>query len=155
MSKTMIRRAGPADANVLIEFNRSMARETEGKELHEATISAGVRALLENPSLGFYVVAEIDGEISGSLMITTEWSDWRNGDFWWIQSVYVRPDYRRTGIYRALYDFVKHDAAEALHVCGFRLYVERDNQIAQKTYKSLGMHETNYRLFEETFPVTS
>lgn len=155
MSKTSIRPARPEDAGVLIEFNRSMARETEAKELPEATISAGVRTLLENPSLGFYVVAEIDGKIAGSLMITTEWSDWRNGDFWWIQSVYVRPDYRRTGIYRALYDFVKRNAAEAGQVCGFRLYVERDNHIAQKTYESIGMHETNYRVFEETFPVTT
>lgn len=149
MSKTKIRRASPADASVLIEFNREMARETESKELDRSLITAGVHKLLQNESLGFYVVAEIDGNIAGSLMITTEWSDWRNGDFWWIQSVYVKPQYRRRGIYRSLYEFIQKLADETGDVCGFRLYVDRDNSAAQQTYRSLGMDETSYRLFEE------
>jgi len=149
MSKSEIRRANPGDTNVLIDFNREMARETEGKELDAELITAGVRALLENPTLGFYVVAEIDGEVAGSLMITTEWSDWRNGKFWWIQSVYVKPAYRRRGIYRSLHEFVKEMAGKDSTICGFRLYVESENSVAQETYLSLGMHETSYRLFEE------
>lgn len=149
MSEVKIRKASPADAVVLIDFNTEMARETEGKQLDQDIITAGVHKLLQNETLGFYVVAETDGEIAGSLMITTEWSDWRNGDFWWIQSVYVKPEYRRRGIYRSLYNFIKQSADNAPDVCGFRLYVERDNSAARKTYESLGMHETSYRLFEE------
>ena len=149
MGKTEIRRANPDDAAILIDFNREMARETEGKELDQKLITAGVQALLSNEALGFYVVAENDDEIMGSLMITTEWSDWRNGDFWWIQSVYVKPDYRRRGIYRSLHEFVTQLASRDPTVCGFRLYVERENAVAQQTYRSLGMHKTTYRLFEE------
>ena len=149
MSKTEIRRAHPNDAAVLIDFNREMARETEGKELDQKLITAGVQALLANEALGFYVVAENDDEIMGSLMITTEWSDWRNGDFWWIQSVYVKPDYRRRGFYRSLHEFVTQLARQDPTVCGFRLYVERENAVAQQTYRALGMHKTTYRLFEE------
>jgi ribosomal protein S18 acetylase RimI-like enzyme len=149
MSGTEVRRANPDDAAFLIDFNRKMARETEGKELDQHLITAGVQALLANEALGFYVIAAHDGEIAGSLMITTEWSDWRNGQFWWIQSVYVKPDCRRRGIYRSLHEFVKRLARQDPTVCGFRLYVERENAVAQQTYRSLGMHETTYRLFEE------
>lgn len=149
MSKTEFRRATPADADILIDFNREMARETEGKELDPKLITAGVRALLGDEALGFYVVAEIDGRIAGSLMITTEWSDWRNGNFWWIQSVYVKPEYRRQGVYRSLHEFVKQVANEDSTNCGFRLYVESENSVAQETYHSLGMYKTSYRLFEE------
>jgi ribosomal protein S18 acetylase RimI-like enzyme len=149
MSKTVIRRANPDDASTLIDFNREMARETEGKELDHALITAGVRTLLANEALGFYVVAEHDEQIAGALMITTEWSDWRNGNFWWIQSVYVKPDYRRRGIYRSLHEFVRQIADQDPSICGFRLYVERENTVAQETYHSLGMHATSYRLFEE------
>jgi len=149
MSKTEIRRANPDDADTLIEFNREMARETEEKELNPERITAGVRALLADTALGFYVVAVIEGEIAGSLMITTEWSDWRNGNFWWIQSVYVKSDYRRRGVYRSLHEYVKQMADKDPTICGFRLYVERENTVAQNTYRSLGMDETSYRLFEE------
>jgi ribosomal protein S18 acetylase RimI-like enzyme len=149
MSRTEIRRAIPDDAGILIDFNCAMARETERKELDRELITSGVRALLANEALGFYVVAENDGESAGSLMITTEWSDWRNGNFWWIQSVYVKPEYRRRGVYRSLHEFVRRTAKQDPMVCGFRLYVERENTVAQNTYRSLGMHETSYRLFEE------
>jgi ribosomal protein S18 acetylase RimI-like enzyme len=149
MDKIKIRRANPADAGILVNFNREIALETEGKELDQEIVTSGVQALLGNDALGFYVVAENDGGIAGSLMITTEWSDWRNGDFWWIQSVYVKPACRQQGIYRALHEFVRNMADRDPTVCGFRLYVERENTIAQNTYRSLGMHETSYRLFEE------
>ena len=147
-----IRRATVNDADVIVDFNSRIAWETEGKQLLPEIISAGVQALLANPTLGFYLVAEMNGEVVGALMITTEWSDWRNGIFWWIQSVYVRPDYRRRGIYRQLYQSVKDRAADDATVCGFRLYVERENSSAQQTYRALGMQETAYLLFEEIMP---
>ena len=105
--------------------------------------------MIANPSHGFYLVAEKDGEIAGSLMVTTEWSDWRNGVVWWVQSVYVRDEYRRQGIYRGLYEEVKTLSNNDESVCGFRLYVEKDNVNAQKTYESLGMIETDYLMYEE------
>ena len=148
-SKIMIRLAGTDDFETLVKFNRAMARETESRELLLGVVSAGVSALLEKPELGFYIVAERDGEVVGSLMVTTEWSDWRNGTFWWIQSVYVLPKARRQGIYRRLYEFVKIEAERQESVCGFRLYVERDNVPAQRTYCSLGMIETHYKVYEE------
>ncbi len=145
----IIRRALSQDASELAEFNISMARETESMELIPEVITAGVRAMIKNPQMGFYLVVELDNNIQASLMITTEWSDWRNGIFWWIQSVYVRPQYRRQGLYRELYARVKELAEQEPAVCGFRLYVARDNSNAQKTYQSLGMQETDYKIFEE------
>lgn len=144
-----IRQAHAADAPAIAEFNRLMAFETEHKKLLPDVILAGVNAMIANPAHGFYLVAESEGEIIGSLMITTEWSDWRNGVIWWVQSVYIVDTHRRQGIYRALYDEVKRLAALDLSVCGFRLYVEKDNVNAQATYRSLGMQETDYLMFEE------
>jgi ribosomal protein S18 acetylase RimI-like enzyme len=146
-----IRLATPADAAVLIEFNAAMARETEGKDLLPEVIGAGVHSLLANPAAGFYVIAEAE-RVLAALMITKEWSDWRNGSFWWIQSVYVRPEARRQGIYRRLYRHVQEMAAQDPKVCGFRLYVERENSAAQATYGALGMKETRYLVFEELKP---
>ncbi len=144
-----IRRAYQTDEEIIIEFNKAMAFETEEMLLQHNIISEGVRNMIENPSLGFYIVAESDNQIIGSLMITTEWSDWRNGIFWWIQSVYVLPEHRRHGVYRNMYKFIKYLAESNPEICGFRLYVEKQNIIAQDTYKALGMEETHYRLFEE------
>ncbi len=148
----IIRQALAQDAAELTEFNISMARETEGVELIPEIIGAGVRAMIDNPQRGFYLVVELDNGIQASLMVTTEWSDWRNGMFWWIQSVYVRPQYRRQGLYRVLYERVKELAEQEPSVCGFRLYVERDNSAAQKTYSALGMNRTEYRIYEELIP---
>ena len=147
-----IRDAVKEDAETLVDFNLRMASETEGKALDPRVLAAGVKAVLEDPKWGFYLVAEIDGRIAGSLMVTTEWSDWRNGVFWWIQSVYVEPEYRRRGIFRALYREVEERAGRSPQVCGCRLYVERDNAAAQATYTRLGMTETHYKLFEAPFP---
>ncbi|MFT5218897.1 MAG: ribosomal protein S18 acetylase RimI-like enzyme [Planctomycetota bacterium] len=145
----IIRRALAQDAIELADFNIKMARETEGKELIPEVITAGVETMIANPLMGYYLVVELDNGIQASLMVTTEWSDWRNGIFWWIQSVYVRPDYRRQGLYRELYKRVKELAEQEPNVCGYRLYVEPENTNAQKTYQSLGMVDTNYKMYEE------
>ena len=147
-----LRLATPADAAVLTEFNSAMALETERKDLLPDVISAGVHGLLGSAAAGFYVVAEEDDRILGSLLITKEWSDWRNGSFWWIQSVYVRPEWRRKGVYKRLYRHVQELAAQDPAVCGFRLYVERENRLAQDTYRALGMEETRYLVFEQLKP---
>ena len=139
-----IRQAYASDAPAIADFNRQMAFETEHKKLLPEVILAGVNAMIANPAHGFYLVAENDNDIVGSLMVTTEWSDWRNGVVWWVQSVYIVETHRRQGIYRALYDEVKRLAADDPSVCGFRLYVGKDNVNAQKTYQSLGMEETDY-----------
>jgi ribosomal protein S18 acetylase RimI-like enzyme len=144
-----IRPAIAGDADALAAFNIAMARETEGKRLRPDVVGAGVRRMLAEPGLGFYLVAEAGGKVVGSLMVTTEWSDWRNGRFWWIQSVYVVSAWRRRGVFRALYAHVKALAAAAPDVCGFRLYVEHENADAQATYRQLGMEMTDYRLMEE------
>lgn len=147
-----IRRATPRDADVIVRFNAAMALETERKVLLPEVIGAGVRYLLDHPASGFYVVAESGREIAGALMVTNEWSDWRNGNFWWVQSVYVRPEFRRRGVYRRLYRHLQTLAAHDRSVCGFRLYVERDNARAQATYESAGMAKTAYLVFEELKP---
>lgn len=148
MTELRIRKATFSDANTIADFNRAMAFETEQLSLNLETVLSGVRNLMQQPDYGFYLLAETSDAVVGSLMITHEWSDWRNGLFWWIQSVYVRPDYRRHGIYRRLYEHVKKQAAGEEAVRGFRLYVDRHNTTAQKVYRALGMEETNYRLFE-------
>ncbi len=147
-----IRRATRRDAAALIAFNSAMAHETEGKALMPQVIGAGVRHLLRHPGAGFYLVAESGGKVIAGLMVTTEWSDWRNGEFWWIQSVYVRAEHRRQGVYRRLYRFVRALAAKKRGVCGFRLYVERSNRRAQATYRASGMQRTHYLLYEQLKP---
>lgn len=147
-----IRLAVPGDVDTLAAFNIAMARETEGLRLLSAVVSAGVRRVLADPALGFYLVAEDKGQAVAGLLVTTEWSDWRNGCFWWIQSVYVLPQARRHGIFRALYRHVWQLAQARPEVCGVRLYVERDNEAAQHTYRGLGMVETEYRVMEELRP---
>jgi GNAT superfamily N-acetyltransferase len=151
MSEQIVREATTADAGVLADFNIKMAYETENKTLDPTLIQQGVQKLFEEPDLGFYTIVEVDGEIAGALMITTEWSDWRNGLFWWIQSVYVRPEYRRLGVFTSLYKHIRNRASQDSSICGLRLYVELENTRAQQTYLNAGMIETDYRLFEEEF----
>lgn len=137
---------------MLIAFNSAMALETERKVLMPRVIGAGVGHLLRHPELGFYLVAESGGEVIAGLLITTEWSDWRNGEFWWIQSVYVRAKFRRQGVYRRLYRFVRTLAASKRRLCGFRLYVEKTNRRAHATYRASGMDRTHYLLYEQLKP---
>ncbi len=129
-----------------------MALETEGKHLDENILKAGVNAVLSNNDRGFYVVAEEAGRVAGGLLVTREWSDWRNAWFWWIQSVYVVPEARGKGLYRELSAFVWAMAHEAGDVCGVRLYVEKENHTAQAVYQRLGMHETDYLMYEQSSP---
>lgn len=143
-----IRTAEPEDADAIAEFNRAMAEETEQRRLDESILAAGVRGLLHNPTRGVYFMAQLGGRAVGQLLITYEWSDWRNGLFWWIQSVYVVPEMRRRGVYRALHEHVARNARQTQGVCGIRLYVDSDNRVAQDTYRRLGMSETGYLLFE-------
>ena len=150
MSQSLtIRKATEADANSIIEFNIEMAMETESKALKRNEIEPGVKSLFAKPEYGFYLVAEDRGKAVASLMITFEWSDWRNGLFWWIQSVYVVPGYRRQGVYRRMYETIKQMGSAESGVCGYRLYVEKENKNAQKTYAALGMDETHYKMFVE------
>ncbi|MFZ1702551.1 MAG: GNAT family N-acetyltransferase [Pyrinomonadaceae bacterium] len=149
-----IRLAQRNDANALVEFNQAMALETEGKQLESGKITNGVAAVFADEAKGFYVVAENDGVIVGGLMVTYEWSDWRNGWFWWIQSVYILPETRGQKLYSRMYEFVKQRAAEAGNVCGFRLYVENENVNAQKVYDAVGMTASHYLMYEEELSET-
>ena len=144
-----IRLAKSEDAAALVEFNQAMALETEGKRLAADVLSKGVEAVFGDAGKGFYVVAEDGGRIVGGLMVTFEWSDWRNAWFWWIQSVYIVPEKRGKGLYRRLYDFVKDRATEGGNVCGFRLYVETENETAQAVYEKVGMERSHYLMYEE------
>lgn len=144
-----IRLAEKRDVTALVEFNQAMALETEGKQLHAETLKSGVSAVFEDPNKGFYVVADVNGEIAGGLLVTFEWSDWRNGWFWYVQSVYILPRHRGRSIYSRLYEFVKDLATERGNICGFRLYVEKENQHAQRVYEKVGMTETYYLMYEE------
>ncbi len=147
-----IRDAGVDDLETLVAFNCAMAEESEGRRLEPERVRAGMERMIREPNLGrCMVVVAADGGLAGAMMLTTEWSEWRNGLFWWIQSVYVAPKYRRTGVFSAVYRHVEREARATPDVCGLRLYVERENVGAQGTYLNLGMHETDYRLFEVDF----
>lgn len=143
-----IRQADAEDRDRIVLFNQAMARETEGRILDRQTLTRGVERLLEDSSHGRYFVAEVDGDIVGQLAITVEWSDWRNAEIWWIQSVYVAKSHRRRGLYRQLHFYIR-DMARASNVAGIRLYVERDNEAAQTTYEALGLQHSPYVMFEE------
>jgi GNAT superfamily N-acetyltransferase len=144
-----IRNAGLADAAVIAQFNIDLARESENLALDPATVKAGVEALLRDESKGTYFVAESKGEVVGQLLITHEWSDWRNGDFWWLQSVFVRADARRRGIFQALLEHATICAKQRGDVTGIRLYVEKHNDGAIKTYHRLGFEHTHYDVLEK------
>ena len=143
------RPAVPEDVPTIARYNQAMALETEHKTLDLDTLTQGVQRVFDEPAHGRYLVAQSDtGEVVGCLMITYEWSDWRNAQVWWVQSVYVHPEHRRQGVFKLLYQSVC-EMGEQAGVCGYRLYVERDNERAQRTYKKLGMTQTPYLLFED------
>lgn len=151
MPEISIRRARPEDAATIAKNNTAMAQETENKKLDQPTLQTGVDEALNNPQRGFYLLAEKDGRVVGQTLITYEWSDWRNGNFWWIQSVYVDPAERKSGVFRALYEHVLRTAEERPDIIGLRLYVHRDNQRAHEVYRSLGMNPAHYNMFEKDF----
>ena len=144
-----IRPARAEDAALLARWAQAMALETENKILPDADVLSGIARGIADPALARYFVAEQDGVPAGTLMYTFEWSDWRNGLWWWIQSVYVPPEFRRRGVYRALYAHVRALAEADAGVCGIRLYVENDNRIARSTYEALGMQDAHYRIYEQ------
>jgi ribosomal protein S18 acetylase RimI-like enzyme len=146
-----IRSARWEDADTLVRFNCALARETEGRELDPERIGPGVRAVLRDETKGRYRVAEREGVVVGQLMLTFEWSDWRNGMFWWIQSVYVAPGCRGQGVFTALYRSVEREASESGEVCGIRLYMEHHNATARRTYLRLGMVAAGYEVLERDF----
>ena len=145
-----IRDAVSDDVTAIALYNAAMALETEDKALDLEVLTAGVRSLLEDENRGRYWVAESDGNPIGQVMITREWSDWRNAWFWWLQSVYIAPDFRRRGVFRALYEHVREQARMA-NACGLRLYVEHHNTAAADTYRALGMVDAGYAMLELTF----
>ncbi|MEC9308974.1 MAG: GNAT family N-acetyltransferase [Chloroflexota bacterium] len=147
-SSINVRTANTYDIDNVVSFNCDMAFETEGIMLDQKKLVLGVSAVLLDPDLGFYLVAEVENDVIGQLMITKEWSDWRNSMFWWIQSVFVKPEYRRIGVYTALHVKVLDMAKEETNVCGVRLYVDRENTVAKQTYSQLGMSHSNYDMFE-------
>lgn len=145
-----IRLAHRDDVDALIEFNHAMAVETEGKRLDRDVLRPGVEAVFSDHNKGFYVVATQNDAIVGGLMVTFEWSDWRGRWFWWIQSVYIKPDARGQRLYSQMYEFVKERARDAGNVCGFRLYVETANVHAQRVYDAVGMKSSHYLMYEES-----
>lgn len=144
----IIRKAQIKDLERIVKFNYNLALETEDKELDKNILYKGVQTLLHDNNKGVYHVCEIDGKVVGQIMYTYEWSDWRNGLFIWVQSVYVDKEYRGQGVFKKLYTHIKEMCNKDENICGIRLYVEFDNDIAQKTYKSLGMDRCNYYMYE-------
>ncbi|MBI3602857.1 MAG: GNAT family N-acetyltransferase [Nitrospirae bacterium] len=155
----IVRSAGLGDVDVLVGFSAAMAKETEGRALDRERLRQGTLAVLESPTRGFYLVAELPGvssggsssRVVGQLLVTYEWSDWRNATFWWIQSVYVHEAWRRRGIYRRMHEAVIEQAKARKDVCGVRLYVEQENKTAQTVYQRVGLMPSAYRVFEEDF----
>ncbi len=145
----LIRAAAAGDAATIAEYNVRMALETERKQLNARVVLAGVQQGLARPELCGYFVAEADGQLVGQAMITYEWSDWRNATFWWLESVYVHPDFRGRGAFRSLYNHIRELARKRQNVCGIRLYVEQDNVPAMSTYRRLGMKPTGHLVYEE------
>mgnify|MGYP006305574163 FL=1 len=144
----LIRRARHADAVFLVDSQVRMAKETEDLDLDPPTVTAGVSAVLDDPRLGQYWIAERKSTPMACTLVTGEWSDWRNGIVWWLQSVYVRPEHRRRGVFRAIYTHLRQLVESDDRLRGLRLYVEKGNALAQEVYRSLGMHGDHYATFE-------
>lgn len=151
----LIRPATTDDVQTIVSFNASMAQETEQRRLDLDRLRDGALALLGNHHYGFYIVAETPDEGNrtavGQLLITYEWSDWRNGLFWWVQSVYVTPEWRRRGVYRAMHEHIAAKAKADPLVCGIRLYVEHQNRSAQTVYRRMGLMPAVYTIYEQDF----
>lgn len=144
----IVRQATIDDHQAIVNFQLAMANETEGVGLDKTTVEKGVKAVISDASKGNYYIAEINGQVIGSLLTTFEWSDWRNGTILWIQSVYVLPEFRRKGVYRTMYSHIKNMVLSLNNINGIRLYADKTNLSAQKTYESLGMNQDHYTMFE-------
>ena len=155
LDRLIVRPARMEDVDVLVPCSAAMALETEGRRLDMDRLRHGTRRVFDSPARGFYVVAELPQELSpvviGQLLVTYEWSDWRDATFWWIQSVYVHPDWRRRGVYRRMHEYVRQQARSRSDVCGLRLYVEAGNTGAQAAYRRAGLVPSHYRVLEEDF----
>ncbi len=155
LDQLIVRLARPGDVNALVNFSAAMAIETEGRTLDTERLRRGTLAVLKSPARGFYLVAELpEGSLTvvvGQLLVTYEWSDWRNATFWWIQSVYVHPNWRRHGVYRRMHESVLAQARAQEEVCGVRLYVEASNTVAQTVYRRVGLSPSPYQVFETDF----
>ena len=149
MNGIQVRHATAAEARRLADFNRALAMETEGLELSESTALAGVVALMGHPERGFHLVAEVDGALAGCLLVTFEWSDWRNKTFWWISSYYVKPELRGRGVYDAMDRKLRELAAQEGNVCGLRTYVHKSCKAIQDVCRNLGMVDKEYVVFED------
>lgn len=154
-SNIEIRQATSTDVETIVNFNIALCQETEGRELDRLTVMEGVRRFVSEPGRGKYFVANIGGEVVGQTAYTFEWSDWRNGEIWWIQSVYVNPRYRGNGVFSALFAHIKELGENDTECCGIRLYMERENQAARKSYQRLGINEAGYEVFELLLPKKS
>ena len=153
-SEIVVRRARQEDVSSIVLFSAAMALETEGRELDQERLRKGTVALLTSAVHGFFMVAEIvqpEPSLIGQLMVTYEWSDWRNAVFWWIQSVYVDPQWRRQGVYRRMHDTVVALGRADPKVCGIRLYVAQNNQTAQMVYRRVGLSRSLYDVYEDDF----
>ena len=146
-----VRPASLGDLDPLVRFSAAMAEETEDRKLDLERLRQGISAVLTSNEPGEYLVAETKGRVIGQLLITYEWSDWRNGTFWWIQSVFVEPAMRKQGVFRAMHEYVLLETQRRPNVCGIRLYVEKDNAGAQAAYRRLGMQVTAYQVYEQDF----
>ena len=149
-----IRLAHASDLEVIAAYNMALAHETEGLKLDAQTVREGVRAVLGNAAHGFYFVAEIDEQVAAQTMITFEWSDWRNGQIWWLQSVYVAKPFRGRGAFKALVGFILEAARQKPGVCALRLYMEAHNETARAAYYRLGFTQSNYVVFERAIDVS-
>lgn len=143
-----VRQATIDDHKKIVEFQLAMANETEGIELDKQIVEKGVEAVIRDANKGNYYVAEIEGQVVSSLLTTFEWSDWRNGTILWIQSVYVKPEFRRKGVYRSMYSYIKNMVANNENLNGIRLYADKSNHPAHSTYENLGMNQDHYITFE-------
>ena len=155
LDRLIVRPARMEDVDMLVTFSAAMALETEGRRLDMDRLRRGTQRVFDSPTRGFYVVAELSQESSpgviGQLLVTYEWSDWRDATFWWIQSLYVHPDWRRRGVYRRMHEYVRQQARSRSDVCGLRLYVEAGNTGAQAAYRQTGLFPSSYRIIEEDF----
>lgn len=155
LSDLIVRQATGEDLDTLVRFSAAMALETEGRRLDESRLRQGTQAVLESPARGFYTVAELTDRsprlVVGQLLVTFEWSDWRNATFWWIQSVYVDSVWRRRGIYRQMHEGILLQARQQGDVCGVRLYVEGENAVAKTVYAKVGLNASSYHVFEDDF----